>query len=58
MKETIEAKKKQAEEQLAAWQVKLGETQERCVQWDMAIRVYNELLTVDVPIVLAVEESP
>lgn len=58
MREIIEAKKKQAEEQLAIWRQKLGEAQERCVQWDMAIRVCNELLAEDVPVVLAEEESP
>lgn len=58
MREIVEAKQKQAEEQLAIWRQKLGEAQEQCIRWDAAIQVYKELLAVDVPVVLAEKESP
>lgn len=58
MKQAIEAKQKQAEEQLVAWRQKLAEVQEQCIRWDAAIQVCRELLAVDVPLVMRENETP
>ena len=48
MQEQVEAKQKQAEEQLRLWRQKLAEAQEQCIRGDAILGTCRELLAVDV----------
>jgi len=52
MRERIEAKLKQSQEQLAIWQRNLAQAQEQVNVWRGMVQAYAGLLTEDVPVVM------
>ncbi len=50
MKEKIEVKLKQAEEQATLWQRNLAAAQEQVIRWTAVAQVCRELMEADVPV--------
>lgn len=53
MREKVEAKLKEATEQVAQWQQRLAQAQEQCIRWDAIRLVCGELLVLSPVEVLA-----